>query len=450
MGSSNSNSNSGSDGNSSNNSSKEKEKGKEGLLIDAGSRPYTPRGAALDAFYCQAPEVLLDGPAGTGKSRLWLERLNAVAWKYPNSRQLICRKTRASITQTAMVTFEKKVQPENSPVKFRTQEQEYRYPNGSIIAIGGIDQPLKIMSTEYDIVYVMEATELSENDWESLTTRLRNGVVPYQQIVADCNPDSPFHWLNQRCNAGLTKRILSRHEDNPSVTEEYLNKLRSLTGVRRARLYEGKWAAAEGLVYPEWDKQIHLVDRFEIPADWPRYRVIDFGYVHPFTCQWYATDKDKRLYLYRELYGTQKLVEDWAVEIKKATGSERIVATITDHDAEDRATLEKHLGCKTIAAHKDVSPGLQAVSSRLRVQPDGRPRLYIFRDCLMWRDTNLTDSKQPVSVIEEFDSYVWQKGTNNTIKEVPVKEFDHGLDCLRYQVAHLDLQPPRKPMIAFI
>lgn len=427
---------------------------------------YQPRGAALEAFRCKAPEVLLDGPAGTGKSRCWLEKLHAVGWKYPNSRQLIVRKTRKSITQTAMVTFDKKVRPPGSQVKFHTTDQVYKYPNGSVIGVGGIDDPIKIMSSEWDIIYVMEATELSLNDWESLNTRLRNGIVPYQQLIADCNPGPPSHWLNQRCNSGLTVRFRSRHEDNPSITEAYLNVLKSLTGVRRKRLYEGQWAAAEGLVYPDFDRETHVLGGYsdlpgagsgggggggEIPPpEWTRYRVIDFGYQHPFVCQWWAVDGEGRLYMYREVFGTQRLVEDWAKDIAELSRGERIKATITDHDAEGRATLEKYLNCQTTKAHKDVSPGIQAVQARLRPTTaastvgggDGKPRIFFMADALVKRDSNLDDRKAPASTIEEFDSYIWDTTANGSqMKDVPVKLLDDGMDCMRYMVAYLDLNP---------
>jgi phage terminase large subunit len=86
------------------------------------------------------------------------------------------------------------VLPAGSPIAAgasRRMRQAYHYPNGSEVVLGGLDKPSKVMSTEYDGIYVQEAIELYENDWESLTTRLRNGVVPFQQLIADTNPDAP-------------------------------------------------------------------------------------------------------------------------------------------------------------------------------------------------------------------------------------------------------------------
>lgn len=148
---------------------------------------FIPYGANREIFRCRDCEALLAGPAGTGKSRAALEKLHLCALKYPGMRGLMVRKTRASLTQTGLVTFQEKVLHELDNVEWRTQEQEFRYSNGSRIVVAGLDKPSKVMSSEYDIAYVQEATELTENDWESITTRLRNGMVPYQQIMADCN-----------------------------------------------------------------------------------------------------------------------------------------------------------------------------------------------------------------------------------------------------------------------
>ena len=209
-------------------------------------RTYRPAGAALELAICRDREVLIEGPAGTGKSRAALEKLHAAAGKHPGMRGAILRKTRKSLTQSAMVTFEQKVIAPADGVRWRSTAQEYQYPNGSVLVVGGLDDPQKIMSSEYDLIYVQEATEATEHDWEMLATRLRNGVMPYQQLIADCNPGAPTHWLNQRCNKGLTARLLSRHEDNPSISEDYLDRLRALSGVRRARLFRRPLGADRG------------------------------------------------------------------------------------------------------------------------------------------------------------------------------------------------------------
>lgn len=429
--------------------------------LTAQRRVYKPRGACAEVFARRDPEILISGPAGTGKSRAILEKIHHVCLMRARTRVLIVRKTAASLASTALTTYEQHVAAEalgdGSVLKHggsASSPPQYRYANGSLINYGGMDKPSKIMSSEYDLAYVQEATELNVGDWEALLTRLRNGVVPYQQLLADCNPDRPTHWLKQRCDEGRTLMLYGKHEDNPRyfgddgvitpAGAEYLALLDGLTGVRKQRLRFGKWVAAEGVVFGDYDEAVHLVDRpFEPPAEWVRYWTVDFGYTNPFVCQFWAVDGDGRAFRYREIYRTQTLVEDHAKQILavynklNARGREpRPQAIICDHDAEDRATLERHLGMPTVAARKSVSDGLQAVASRLRVAGDGRARLFLVRNALIQVDNTLYDKRLPTCTEEEIGGYVW-----NDSKDAPVKENDHGVDAMRYLVAHLDLQP---------
>jgi phage terminase large subunit len=413
------------------------------MTLPRSDAPYQPRGAARELFGLRDPELLLSGPAGTGKSRACLEKLHLCALKYAGMRGLIVRQTRVSLTDSALVTFEEKVLPARSPLgegPSRATRRSYRYPNGSELTVAGLDRPSRVMSTEYDLIYAQEAIELTEEGWEALTTRLRNGVMPYQQLLADTNPSSPSHWLKQRCDSGRCRLLESRHEDNPAVTPEYLARLDQLTGARWHRLRWGRWVQAEGIVYDEWDPAVHLLPPGALPpghAAWPRYWAFDFGFTNPFVWQEWAEDPDGRLYLLRELYETGRLVEDLARDIRALTsGGPTPRALVCDHDAEDRATLERHLGLgRTIRAHKDVSPGIQAVKSRLLRAGDGKPRLYLLSNALCRRDASLAEAGRPCRTQDEFDGYVWEPGRR---REEPCKRDDHGLDALRYVVAEVD------------
>lgn len=411
-------------------------------------------GAAADAWRYKGPEFILAGPYETGKTMGALNKLHALLCKYP-SRGLMVRKTYQSLVHSAVVTYEKKVlpispdDPESPIVKYGGIHPEmYLYPNGSELVLGGMDNPNKFLSAEYDWIYVNQAEELTLDDWEKLTGRAtgRAGNAPYSQCLGDCNPSDSMHWILQR--AGL-KVFYSKHEDNPRLfdhtagqwTEQghrTLETLDKLTGVRYKRGRLGIWAAAEGQVYEEFDPAIHLIDRFEIPAHWRRIRAVDFGYTNPFCCAWYAIDGDGRMYLYREIYRTQRLVEDHAREIVRLSAGERIEATVADHDAEDRATLERY-GVPTTPAKKAISPGLQAVSARLRKAGDNKPRLFILRDSLVDRDLSLAEKFQPASTLDEFPLYMWPQAQNGkSIKETPVDLYNHGMDQLRYAVMYCD------------
>jgi PBSX family phage terminase large subunit len=401
---------------------------------------------------------MIAGPAGTGKSRVGLQKLHELAAldKYAGMRGLITRKTRKSLTQSAMKTYEERVLIPQDRVRFHTSDQEYRYPNGSRLVVGGLDDPTKTFSAEYDVIYVQQAEEVTEDDWESLTRALRHWVMPYQQILGDCNPGPPNHWIRQRAATGQLLMLESRHEDNPLLfhqgawTEEgqrYIALLDALTGVRKQRLRYGRWVAAEGVVYEQFDRAVHLIDRFDIPESWRRVRSVDFGYQNPFVCQWWAIDGDGRMYLYRELYQTQRLVADIADLINALSIGERIEATVADHDAEDRATLRAK-GIITVPAYKAVAVGIQAVQDRLTVQPDGRPRLFVLRDALVERDDELADAGKPYCTEQEVDSYVWAKSPDGRpVKEEPMKLNDHGMDTMRYAVTYID--PVKKRSIGW-
>jgi phage terminase large subunit len=436
---------------------------------------YEPRGACRDLFLCRDTEVLIAGPAGTGKSTAALWRLHSAAMRVPGVRFLLVRKTLKSLAATTQATFREKVLPgflvdgpdprgPGTVAYFGGSMSEppaYRYANGSRIVIGGMDNPTKIMSGEYDIVFVDEATELTVDDWEHLTTRLRHNVLPWQQVIGACNPGGPTHWLRKRADAGALTLLESRHEDNPTLFdadgtmtpegERYvLGVLDKLTGVRFLRLRRGIWAAAEGVIYEDWDPAVHMVDPFEIPWDWTRWWTVDFGHTNPMVVQCWAEDGDGRLYLYREFYKAKTLVEDMAADVlaivtdSRAPGGRwrepRPRAIICDHDAGARATLEKHLGLRTSPANKTVVAGIEAVQARLRPAGDGRPRLFVFADALIERDAERDETERPCGFLEEVGGYVWlPPAPGREPKEEPMKVDDHAMDAGRYMVAELDL-----------
>lgn len=447
---------------------------------------YIPYGAARELFECREKEVCLDGPAGTGKTIAALNKAHAVLLKYAGARALIARKTNTALAGSALVTYREQVLRDEEGVEWfggnKTKPAAYHYPNGSELIVNGLDKPEKVKSTEFDLAYINEATECSEEDVEFVRARLRHGKMPYQQLILDDNPGPPTHWLNLRMNAGRTKRLLSRHEDNPRFYDhasgqwtadgiEYIKgTLGGLTGVRYQRLALGIWAAAEGMVYQDaWDARRNLVDRAdvevrnprtghrELPRTWPRYLSIDFGFNHPFVCQWWAQDPDGRLYLYREIYMTNRLVQTHAADILNAAGwavnGGRLAQARADgdplpylviadpEDAEGRAQLARYLGCAISPAHKEVKQGIQAVASRMTLAGDKKPRLVLLRDSLVERDPILVERKAPTCTAEEVESYVWRRDSGGQPLDEPIKQNDHGLDACRYVVAQIDLHP---------
>jgi len=411
---------------------------------------------AVEAFWRdQGPEVILMGPYQTGKTLACLQKLNALLAKYPGARALMVRRTYASLVGSAVVTYERKVlpyPPGHPKCKVRklgaSKPEMYLYPNGSSITLGGLDNPDKFLSSEFDYIYINQAEELRLDDYEKLSGRAtgRAGNVPYPQVMADCNPDVPTHWILAR---DRLHRFVSRHEDNPTLFDpdsgqitalgaQSLEALDALTGVRYKRGRLGLWVGVEGMVYEDWNRDLHLIDRFDVPRAWRKLRAIDFGFTNPFVCQWWALDEDDRMYLYRELYMSQRTVKTHAAQIAKLSEGERFIATVADHDAEDRATLREN-GIETVAADKRISVGIEKTQERLRVQADGRARLYVMRDALIEEDPILKMKFRPLKTEDEFPAYAYPEAKDGKpSKEEPVDVDNHGMDAARYAVMYVE------------
>lgn len=423
------------------------------------------RGAARRLLSCRDDEIAVSGPAGTGKSVGGLTKLHLAAQKHKGFRGLILRKTAASLGASTLEVWRKHVATANlalGDVEYyggSTEEPpQYRYlRNGSAVVIGGMDKPSKIMSSAYDIIVMDEATEFFVQDFEACITRMRAGNMPYSQVILMCNPDAEHHWIYQRQAGGGMTFMESRHEDNPAYYNAdgtmtpagaaYLAKLDKLTGVRYQRLRKGLWVAAEGLIYEDWNPALHLVDALPPGSeDWTRWWSIDFGYTNPFVLQCWAEDPDGRLWLYREIVHTGRLVEDHVRQIMSIVRPNgewiepRPRAVVCDHDAEDRATFERHAGMRTLPAIKDVRPGIQAFQARLRKAGDGLPRVFVVRSCVVERDPAMVDAAKPIGLAEEITGYVWAKAVDGKpAKEEPEKRDDHSCDPARYVGAQADL-----------
>jgi PBSX family phage terminase large subunit len=419
--------------------------------------PYKPLEWQKAPLASKAGTLLLTGSAGGGKSKVAAEKIHAYCAKYPGSTWLILRKAREWAGRSIVPFMWQSVMGQDPKIKYNKGDGSFQYANGSMIYSGGMMDDKQRESVRsiggdggLDGAWFEEANAFGRQDYEEIIGRVRHTAADWQQIILSTNPDSPTHWIyTDLITGGGAEVFYSGAKDNPYNSPAYLTNLGKLTGVLKQRLVEGKWVQAEGAIYDEFDPAIHIIDRDKCPEFVRRFRAIDFGYSNPFVCQWWGMDTDGRLYLYREIYVTRKLVEDLTPEIIKLSEGEYIEQTVADHDAEDRATMAKH-GISTSAAIKDVSPGIQAVKARLKVQEDGKPRIYFVRGALVEPDPLLEAEKKPLCTIDEIPGYAWAKtpdGKPN--KEQPVKMNDHGCDPTRYLVAKIDGLPQSSKLFAF-
>ena len=230
--------------------------------------------------------------------------------------------------------------------------------------------------------------------------------------------------------------------DNPYLDKTEVEELtKSLSADQIESRRYGRFKAASGLVYPEFDPNIHVLkEPFSVPKEWQDTVSIDPGLNNPLSAHWYAVDYDGNVYVVAEHFEAERDIAYHAQKIKsisdklgwKRRKDGRIDALI------DSAANQKTLASSSsvtelffdygIAANpkvnKDMFSGIQRVKEYLRIR-DGRAKLYVFPTC--------------VNLIRELKSYRWGDGDN------PKKYDDHALDELRYYLmSKPENSPPKK------
>jgi PBSX family phage terminase large subunit len=390
--------------------------------------PWQWRGNALELIKSKDPEIILSGPAETGKTWAACYKAHMACREYPGAQGALVRKVYGSISGTVYLTMKRIIG--SFPVNVYGGDKSPEiiiYPNGSQIWIGGMDNPTKVLSGERDFIQVCQAEELNVNDWEYMTTRTtgRGAVMPYTQIFGDCNPGGSKSYLKTREQIRL---LSSYHKDNPTLFDDQgniteqgertLGRLEGLSGIRRKRLFEGIWATAEGVVYDTFDSAIHVKtrerDEFKV---W--YLAMDEGYTNPAVILLVGEDSDGRRHVFREWYERGKLqsavVEkalEWWKEYHPA------LAAVDEAAAGLIADLRNN-GINAVGAKGRVLDGIQLMQDRLKVQGDGLPRETVDPSC--------------INHINEYESYVWKKqSAGGFVKDEPDKKDDHSMDARRY------------------
>ena len=255
-----------------------------------------------------------------------------------------------------------------------------------------------------------------EGDLFGTMTPLKGLTFLYEEI-----------YLNRRNNPEIWYEFME-WKDNPYLSEKEIALMeRSLdASVLDSRKY-GKFSTAEGLVYPEFDEAVHVIEPFAVPKEWQDLISIDPGLNNPTSVHWYAVDYDSNVYIVAEHYAAGKDVDFHAEKIKEI--SERI-GWHRDSKGRIEALIDSAASQRTLASSKSVAElfyergilvdtrvdkdlfaGISRVKSYFK-QDNGFPNVYIFSSC-----TNL---------IRELKSYFWGAGDH------PVKRDDHCLDEMRY------------------
>ena len=226
--------------------------------------------------------------------------------------------------------------------------------------------------------------------------------------------------------------------DNPYLDGEEVATMEGCMDERALQSRKfGRFGASEGLVYPEFEEAVHIIEPFEVPKEWQDNISIDPGLNNPLSAHWYAVDFDDNVYVVYEHYEAGRDIEYHAAEIQKICEKlgwkrdyrGRVCALI------DSAAKQKTLsGVQSVAelfyergilvnpdVDKDLFAGIARVKGYLR-QDNGLPNIYIFSCC--------------TQLIREIKGYFWGNG------DAPRKADDHALDEMRY---YLMSRPKKMP-----
>lgn len=426
-------------------------------------------GPQTDFFASTEREVLFGGAAGGGKSMALV--LDPVRYfDNGNFKGLLLRRTTEELRE--LISISKMYYPQIFPeAKFVERDKTWYFPSGATFWLSYLerdDDVLRYQGQAYQWIGFDELTQWpTPHPWNYLRSRLRTSTASGLPLFmrASTNPGNVGHswvrkmfvdpappgksfwatdietgevlrWPKGSAKEGepLFKRrfIPSKLSDNPYLAEDgvYEANLLSLPEHQRKQLLEGSWDVAEGAAFSEFNRKIHVVEPFDIPSNWVRFRACDYGYGSFAAVLWFAVDPaTEQLIVYRELKVKKVLAVDLADMILDHESGERIRYGVLDsslwHNRGDTGpSLAEQMirrGCRWRPS--DRSKGSRVSSKNeihRRLQVDEyteRPRLVFFDTC--------------INCISELPSLPLDK---NNPEDVDTSVDDHIYDALRYGV----------------
>ena len=245
-------------------------------------------------------------------------------------------------------------------------------------------------------------------------------------------------------NAHNSPEVWCEHmqwEDNPFISKEEIALLSQTMSEEELESRKfGKFSFFGGLVYPEFDERVHIIEPFDIPFEWQDTISIDPGLNNPLSAHFYAVDFDGNVYVVAEHFEAKKDVAYHASKIKAIAqklnwhhASNGMLSALIDSAATQR-TLASQKSVVDLfydnqilvnpKVNKDMFSGISTVKRFLK-DGEGKAHLFIFKNC--------------VNLIQEFKTYFWGD------EDLPIKKDDHALDELRYYLmSHPSAHMPQK------
>lgn len=263
--------------------------------------------------------------------------------------------------------------------------------------------------------YINEATVANRYVFDEIKARCS---APGARIIMDTNPDRPSHWLKteyvDKADGKTIAQFHWRLTDNTFLDTRYVDSIKAATpsGMFYQRDILGEWVAASGVVYPDFDPNVHYISKDKLPKIIHYFCGMDFGWEHTGCIVLCGEDADANLYLIKEWSAKHRGIDAWInivkTEIETITGR---VPLYCDSARPDLISEMAGAGLDARLAHKDVLAGISEVATRFKTRT-----LYVVKD-------NVDLFKQ------EIESYIWKEDEDS-----PVKESDDVMDAMRYAI----------------
>ena len=244
---------------------------------------------------------------------------------------------------------------------------------------------------------------------------------PEARYWFNCNPESAEHWFYKEwiCNT-RQKKALHLHftmQDNPILSPEQIADAERLyTGVFYNRYIKGLWCVAEGLIYPMFDKAVHVKSLPHPQGEW--YVSVDYGTLNAFSAGLWCYD-GTTAYRVAEYYYSgreqkrQRTNTQYLQSIQQLTAGKSISAVIVDPSAASFIAELRQAGFLVRKGKNDVVEGIRRTAAALE-----QGKLLFSPDCK--------------NSFREFALYRWDESSS---QDRPIKENDHAMDDIRYFVS---------------
>ncbi len=352
------------------------------------------------------------GSRGGGKSWAVRAKASLLGLHYAGIRMLLLRRTYPELKENHVLPLQSLLR---DIATYRETEKVFVFPNGSRLKLGYLDNDndvLQYQGQEYDVIFMDEATHFTKFMFDVLTACLRGANKFPKRFYLTCNPGGVGHawvkrlFIDRQYERGENPEdytfIPARVYDNKALVEQdtgYVQMLENLPENLRRAWLEGDWDVFDGQYFPEFNRDLHVVEPFVIPAHWRRYTAMDYG-LDKLAHYWIAVDEEGNAYVYRELYESGLIVSEAVHRIREAElagGEGEIYTRIAPPDlwntqsatGKSTALLFDESGLSLDKSNNDRIAGWMAVKELLKPnvhrQPDGTEtrtaRLKIFSTC---------------------------------------------------------------------